>query len=864
MHGVSHLIEMDDGGDVLTKAKLYATMSDDDSWTEMGVGVVSVALRPSVPLDGDDGDGGGGKAERTVGHLEMIDINNPEELLMSTPITLSDAYVVQHETILWWSDPQLGRLMACSFNTKEGCEKIYKDIMAYQRSRKTAVSREMNGAEAVSASSMCSHWVVCRENLPAILSAATTNAQRFGVYVRGRDTYFKELAELFQACQRDGDVRGMDLTGQVTLSLLRSPFSTDGKIIAQFVENTLVDMCVDIVQYAIGRRDRSTGFVSFEERRATFRNPLELPESIVSRIHVLYSCGYLKDLLPLSLDEADAVPSSLLSTYLVSTKFRLVEDICRSSVILPQAFKRAQSNVGSAFDVVAFVHDMCKTIKNSMLPLESKTAMFEVLVEAGLLPFLQFVLDNALRGYANAEPLVLPQQSQKSCVPPGMAMQMACDILCSCIMLYPPGRSNLIGEATSSPDRCLLELLLQCIVTSQCDTELQAAVDAVLSCGIGILQYLPGSMEMGGTTKHDVVRFWVEGVAGRRPSFLLLVFHIVNTLASGKPIVRDSHEEARVLHALKVLTALMGDVDEPLSRPCADSLVQAGLMPSLDAALRISARSSANVQSSVVAFAAAVLESGRRHVVERLLGNGDFFDAAIHRYMECGRRNNVLSASLAHLFDCLCRSIHREKSAQVRLRTCTTSSPFVRLLNTSDEAEMSAGSDDATVEDDMHHLHPQRRDNGCGGVCQSLGTRLWAAHGEELRARLPAFAAKLEHALHETPEEAQSADAETSSVASTMERGVKGITDLEFDAMVADFGVEMQPRRQFLSPLCSAGSFAQGSANQTNEPTDQASNNNDKDEEKREREEEGEEGDETEEPLRKRSRSESSTFSSAV
>ncbi|PWV12692.1 hypothetical protein C3747_49g166 [Trypanosoma cruzi] len=849
-------MEVDDGDESLTKAKLYATMSDDDSWTEMGVGVVSVVLRSSAALDCEDSDGNG--TERAVGHLEMIDIDNPEELLMSTPITLSDAYVVQHETILWWSDPQLGRLMACSFNTREGCEKIHKEIVAYQRSRRSVISQEINGVEVASASSLCSHWTVCRENLPAILSAATTNAQRFGVYVRGRDTYFKELAELFQACQRDEDVRGMDLTGHITLALLRSPFNTDGKIIAQFVENSLVDMCVDIVQYAIGRRDQRTGFVSFEERRATFRNPLQLPESIVARIHVLYSCGYLKDLLPLSLDEADAVSSSLLSTYLMSTKFRLVEEICRSPVFLPKAFKRASEVVKNAFDVVAFIHDMGKTIKNSMVGMECKTSMFEALVEAGLLPFLRFVLENAICDY---EATPLPQSSssaplQVPLIMPGMAMQMACDIVCSCIMLYPPGRGSLLAEATCSPNGCILDLLLQCIVKSQCGTELQAAVDAVVSCGIGIIQYIPDSIEIGSAAKRDVIRFWVEGAVGRRPPLLPLASYITKALAGEETISRGSHEEARVLHALKVLIAITGEIDEALSLSFASVLVQADLPLGIDAALRTTARCNANVQSSVVAFVSAVLDSGKRRIVMKLLGDGTILDTALCRYMACARRSNILSASLAHLLDSLCRAVHSEKSAGARRIVGPTSSPFVHLLKNDDEEndddEIRDNCSRGTAEEcEQQQQEQQDGVSKSGGVCQSLGARLWSVHGEGLRARCPVLALKFEHALHETPEEARSLDAETSSVASTLERSVKGTADMEFDAMMLEFGVELTPPRPHL-PLAHGNAAQTAAAAAAAAPADKKNRSTEN-----EKKEEVEEEEEINEPVLKRSRSES-------
>ncbi|KAH9600940.1 protein of unknown function DUF625 [Trypanosoma melophagium] len=880
---------MDDGADILTKAKLYATMSDDDSWTEMGVGIVSVVLRPAADVNGDESHDGGSSsnnknnnnnsnnnAEQVVGQLEIIDIDNPAELLMSTPITLSDAYVVQNETILWWSDPQLGRLMACSFNTKEGCEKIRKEIVAYQNSRKTATTAEINGAERASVPSICSHWTVCRENLPAILSAAMTNAQRFGVFVRGCETYFKELAELFHLCQREGDMRGMDLVGQITLALLRSPFSTDGKIIAQFVENSLVDTCVDIVQYAIGRRDQSTGFVSFEERRATFRNPLQLPESMVSRIHVLYSCGYLKDLLPLSLDEADAVPSSLLSTYLTSSKFRLVEDICRSLVILPQAFERAYNDVANAFEVVAFVHDMCKTIKNTMMPLDCKTSMFEALVGTGLLPFLRFVLANAIEGYKNEESSLTaealaqataPPSSLSSSLPsslrvmPGMAMQMACDIVCNCIMLYPAGRGGLVAEALTSPNGCLLELLLQCIITSKRSAELQAAFDAVVSCGIGILQYIPGIIETGGPTKRDVVRFWVEGAAGQRPPLLLLTVFLAEAFVRTEPIPHGSHDEIRVIQALRVLTALVSEVDEQLSHSLAGVSQQANLISSLEVVLRRDNRSNANLQSSVVALIAALLESGKRRLVE-LLVDGLLLETALFLYMKYGQRNNILSSSLAHLFDGVCRAIHSEKSGKAQRVSHMASSPFLHILYNGEDDSLASKTGDGQ----------ENGNSSSSTTCQTLGGRLWSKHGEELRIRCPSFARKLEHALQETPEEAQSADAESSSVASTLERNVKSITDVEFDAMVVDFGVELQPRGSVISTFHNTPLLAQSVAEKNSKKEDQSDDDDYHDhEEEEEKEEKGigededfkekedENGEDRGEPLLKRARSESAS-----
>jgi len=53
-------------------------------------------------------------------------------VLLSTPVVVDDVYVIQREAIVVWSDPELGREMACSFNCVEGCKVISDAIKAYQ------------------------------------------------------------------------------------------------------------------------------------------------------------------------------------------------------------------------------------------------------------------------------------------------------------------------------------------------------------------------------------------------------------------------------------------------------------------------------------------------------------------------------------------------------------------------------------------------------------------------------------------------------------------------------------------------------------------------------------------------------------
>lgn len=236
----------------------------------------------------------------------------------------------------------------------------------------------------------------------------------------------------------------LELLAQIGLALLRTPYTTDSDILAQFVDS--MDDCIDIVQYGLGRKNKRLGFVSEEERRASFRNPCELDVEMREQIHVLYSCNYLRDLLPLSLEEVDMMTgnASPLIELLESFKNSLVEKICTSDKWLRSAFRRytdysppppittpgqltstsglitsssstrddpgsssscaegvplASSSASRKYfscspfcDLANFVLDLSKTIKSSKILLDVKRVRYCQLFEAGMLPFFTALL----------------------------------------------------------------------------------------------------------------------------------------------------------------------------------------------------------------------------------------------------------------------------------------------------------------------------------------------------------------------------------------------------------------------------------------------------------------------------------------
>nr|CCC92487.1 unnamed protein product [Trypanosoma congolense IL3000] len=851
---------MNEESDALTKAKLYVKMSDEDPWIEMGTGVVSIAARPVVEEDEEEeGQGdvqnGSSRPPPTIGHLEMTDINNPAELIISTPISLSEGYDVQQETILWWSDPKLGCLLSCSFNSREGCEKIYSGIVEYQRSHACAKASAEGSDEACSGelggpSSQTSHWSVLRENLPAILSASITSTQRFGIFVRSHDTYVKELMELFAKCREEGDQRGMGLVGQITISLLRQPFCTDVKIMTQFIEATLIDSCLDVVQYGIGRCDKESGFVDREERRAAFRNPLQLPENVVAKIHELHACGCLKDLLPVNLEDADGTVYSLLGSHIMSSKFELVCDICQTSRTLPDVYVRAYDNPELAFEVVALLHDMCKTVRNSNVAFDRKLSVFHSMMESSLTAFLRFVLSNVLR--------MCDEEVTPSGVSPGVVLSMACDVISCCITMYPPGRSVLVEDARSKPEECVLELLLRGVVTCRHSGGLQAAVDAVMCCVVGTFQGLQLGKELEAASQCNVLQFWLGAVdGGRRPPLLLVVDGLVKALGSIESIMRGSREEARILHMLKVLTVTVGESPESLNALCVEVMQPSGLMQCLDRVMQCSARTAANLQSTVATFLTSLLNSKKPRLAPLLLLSDGWavLNSAVRRLLACSPNSNcLLKSSLIHLVDALRRVIRAEKAtgAENAPALMSAPNPFVRLMTPGEDDSLSVQHIDQNSTD----TEAERKD-----VCLNAGNQLWQTHGEQMKRRLPTLAEKFEEVLWETPEEAAfaSTDAEASSSVSNLERGVWSSKEMEFDAALMEFEHDA-PRQQQQQPIGTVGD-GEPSPHETTAVSDSAEgsaeqlNNNDQMDTAEECEESN--GGTSDEPELKRSRRES-------
>jgi hypothetical protein len=277
---------------------------------------------------------------------------------------------------------------------------------------------------------------VRRENLPALVRALDDNKYRLSVYVKGtRHTFFKELAEIFHRSRDAGAAGGPDVVavqhiGRIVHGLLSPPFNSDNAIVGMLVDDNAIDDTIDIVQCFFGRADAASGFVSTSRRRAAFRNPARLPPRYVQQVHFLFALQYLRDLLPLLLDDGgEAAGVSGLVVYMLKLRYALLHDVAADVEFLPATFAAtpfaaaapsvsaavAESGVGSehgadatvrgsapdvvdAAELVAMLHELSTSAKASPLPLEAKEELFRCLVDRGTLPFLGRVYSKCVFG----------------------------------------------------------------------------------------------------------------------------------------------------------------------------------------------------------------------------------------------------------------------------------------------------------------------------------------------------------------------------------------------------------------------------------------------------------------------------------
>jgi hypothetical protein len=523
----------------LTKTKLF-TLSGDGTWTEIGVGTAKVEAAAESDSDSENTDS-------EVVRLVVEACEESAEVLLSTPLVADDIYQVQKSTILVWSDPQLGHDMAASFNTPEGCAHIMDQIRAYQETHRPAedplAQPSLAGESSDGRGEARSPWAVCRENLPALKLAVANNKHRFGAYVRDTADVLPALTRLFGQCEDNGDKVGQQHVSDIIMGLLQPPFNTESAILGLLVSEGAIDDTIDMVQHylasapADGDRPQPPAYAGKAERRGRFKNPARLPIAVVARAHYLFSLQWLRDLLPLLLDEGDAGGGGApLAVYILRLRYELFSEVCEADVlgaciartrdahgasqsadeaaaaVSPPAASPAQQQLPSSVALLPMLHELSTSVKNAMIPLEPKEDLFVGCIESGLLGFLSACLAIVMRTAASPPSAAAAAEQAEH-------VSRIADIACHCFgYAGNAARIFLLKEAyelrAEAPHAPIMVQLLRCAALIEAPLCQQALFDAVIHACVGLQtgQQLLNVSALGTTMRLNVVAYIVEGV----------------------------------------------------------------------------------------------------------------------------------------------------------------------------------------------------------------------------------------------------------------------------------------------------------------------------------------------------------------
>lgn len=601
--------EPEDLSSSIPSAQLYVASSD-GTWIEYGSGEVEVASESSAP--------GGDPASPP--QIVMVSVpTGSSECLLRTNVSDSCVYSIHDETTLLWMDPAIGCDIAINFSSKEMCEKTLARIQSFQRSA--------NNEDSLS------QWAVTAPHLPRILAAAKSDPYHFGAHMRSHDHYFSELAALFRQLLADKDEANCSILSEVVLTLLRPPYTTDNAILAQLVES--VNDCIDMVQYGLGKRDEESGFVSAAQRQSTFKNPCGLDDSLLDRIHILFSCQYLRDLLPLSLDDSDPTGSSPLLKNLDIFQNQLLEQICTSDTYLPNTFSSHMTRESTApepHDFVRFVLDLSKCLKSASVDVEMKAACYLSLYNAGMLPFFTHVLSQVLER-VDEDGFLTANDSR--------VVQSICETLTHSVMVFPISLLKLTAEASSTPDHCTLGMVFKCLLVINVSAAQSALHDLIASIALPVFGSEPYRKEVVSYAVSEVEGAPIQLMCQRLVSFIDELEHCPSDVTARKGLI-----SGWVLKMLKVIVEM---ADPQALAPLWSCLRTTQLFSSLARFVRKDFHILSNLQTTAISFVSCVVKSGDpRSVVERC-EESRVIEAAIEVFLLRCRRNSILTSTIANL-----------------------------------------------------------------------------------------------------------------------------------------------------------------------------------------------------------------------
>mmetsp|Transcript_36846 Transcript_36846/g.103965 ORF Transcript_36846/g.103965 Transcript_36846/m.103965 type:complete len:862 (+) Transcript_36846:313-2898(+) len=489
----------------MQRVKVYR-LNKDGLWDDNGTGHVSMEY-----MEQSD----------SVG-LVVISEEDTSTLLIHR-ISRDDIYQRQGDnTIITWSDAEVGTEIALSFQEAQGCTYVWGQILEVQghySPRDGAAPRrgpvdefeiqtnQMDG-DAGQEGSAGSVDLPAAElgNLPEIVKAITecTRFQRERIAQQMlRPSYIRKLLDIFKTCEDLEDSEGLANMYKVIKGTI---MLNDNSIFELLLKEENVMDVVGALEHdpELPEPQKHREFLS---ESVVFKEVVPIKDpAIREKIHQTYRIGYIKDvILPRVLDDATF---ATLASLMLFNNVDVLTALQNDTEFMEELFtrlRRAQPHQEEWQDLVAFVQELCTLAKHLHPP--NRAQLFAKLLDLGMLDVLTEVMKSG-----NAD-LQLPGS----------------DVLLSILQHDPsPLRSFLLKQE----DHTLFTLLIGSLIESGQSGEAKAQ-GGLQEQVLEMLKLLldPESMEQS-VEKNDFLELFYDHYIGQ----------LVDTLARGAPPAKAAAE----------------------------------------------------------------------------------------------------------------------------------------------------------------------------------------------------------------------------------------------------------------------------------------------------------------------------------
>jgi len=331
-------------------------------------------------------------------HIIVQSEDEPSKILLDVPITKSDVYSKQQDTLILWTPPSLGNEVALSFQDPIGCTSLWDFAHDVQRRLSATLPTDMD-EDIIDGNHVFQLPETELANLPgiemAMRNASQTNIGResLGKYVMATDSaYIGRLVGLVDMAEDLEDLEDLHHLCNIIKMLI---LLNDNAIIECIVRDDMIHGIVGALEYDPDFPSHKANHRQYLGNNSKFKEVVTFEdEEIRRKIHHTYRLQYLKDVVLARI--LDDPTFSVLNSLIFFHQVDIVNHIQSNTAILDELFgifSAVDRNEQRKKDAVLFIQHLCSISKS--IQANARAQLFQNFINAGLFMVLNFALSHA-------------------------------------------------------------------------------------------------------------------------------------------------------------------------------------------------------------------------------------------------------------------------------------------------------------------------------------------------------------------------------------------------------------------------------------------------------------------------------------